>query len=876
MRFCHSLGNSNTEVLITMSPVKSQGRTNATRQRAEAAKKGNLQKNVRQNGSKASQPPSKVHKGKQKSTENSPTLEDRETDVKSNRKNKENLSKKGDTEQNGPQKQGGRTLGNGITVRSQLQRDKDGKITGDTSNTTKLKPSPKTRQTKQGGIKPGNKRNYKMSESEEEEEDESESDAESSVEVTGQETSSDEKEEERRSNREPAETQGSEESSEEESEASHIQRGTDRQTANEESDKELSEEAKSRSDSEIESVASSEEEEEKKKESEESEAATSDGGEDREITQEDKSEKPRVDKACRRPRRTPRPSKPSQGSKSKMFKKTKADKQAEKAEKQRAKAERQRLEKEAKQKAKEEKKNKKKAVKEENPSSATEEAQPPKGLSLNKAETAKGKTKLANKAKNIQEKKALLEAASADPEAEEEEEDDEPTLTKAIKGQNKMMLLTAKGKDLKAILEPEEEQDTGSVVKGQPKSFLLGKAKMVSLKQKANKMLVKPDEETSECEVLDGGSNKPKERLVARRKGMTTLRRVSGWIQKNVPRGLNLRKKLSAWSKAIGVSRWLSLHAIKQKQGARKSKGNIFKHRMAMTVASKSNLGKKKNKNSSEDKEKANLQGKSGEGGEEAVLAGEKEVEAKYAVVLPRMNRLGKAKAVELPQAVPGPSTPLSTTGSPGEVITLEPKPPKPGARLVLPVKPDLSLLKSIKKPLPGVLTSGGDVAERSPGSSGPQEGSSNTVDRNRRAGLENQDGVSVLQAARRKLDPSQINLAKMSLSGGTMAGGAARANRPDPERETAAGLPRPTTQPFPNGEASSALTGVRSLYEEEADREVAQLMGEGGIYSIPQPEVHWAGNPRMSGDPQVCVYFWWFYRNHVNENLRDHLWSFS
>ncbi|XP_073346239.1 unconventional myosin-XVB [Pagrus major] len=841
-----------------MSPVKSQGRTNATRQRAEAAQKGNPQKNVRQNGSKVSQPPSKVRDGKRKSTQNSPTLEDGKTDVvKSNRRNKENLSKKRDTEQNGPQKHVGRTLGNGTTAngRSQLQHDKDSKITGGTNKTTKLKPSPKTPPTKQGGIKPGNKRNDKMSESEAEEEEEegeeeSESDAESSVEVTGQETSSDEKEEEQRSNKEPAETQGSEESSEEEAEASDIQRHTE-QTANKESDKELSEEAKSISDSEIEPVTSSEEEEEKEKESEVSDTVTSDGGEDREITQEDNSEKPTVDKACRRRRQTPRPSKPSQGSKSKMFKKTKADKQAEKAEKQRAKAEKQRLEKEAKQKAKEEKKNKKKAVKEEKPSSATEETQPPKGLSLNKVETAKGKTKLANKTKNIHEKDALVEADSADPEDEEEEEEDEPTLTKAIKGQNKMMLLKAKGKDLKAILEPEEKQDTGSIIKGQPKSFLLGKVKMASLRQKANKMLVKPEEETSECEALDGGSNKPKERLIARRKGMTTLRRVSGWIQKNVPRGLNLRKKLCAWSKAIGVSRWLSLRAIKQKQGPRKSKGNIFKHRMAMTVASKSNLVNKKNKSSSEDKEKANLQGKAGERGEEAVPAGDKEVEAKYAVVLPRMNKLGKAKAVEVPQTAPGASTPLSTTGSLGEAISLEPKPPKPGARLVLPVKPDLSLLKSIKKPLLGGLTSGRDVAQKSPGSSGTQEGSSNNEDGNRRAALENQDGVSVLQAARRKLDPSQINLTKMSLSGGTMGGGPTQANRPDPVREAAAGLPRSTTQPFPNGEASSAMTGVRSLYEEEADREVAQLMGEGGIYRISQPEVHWAGNPRMSGDPQ-------------------------
>ncbi|TNN50581.1 Unconventional myosin-XV [Liparis tanakae] len=173
------------------------------------------------------------------------------------------------------------------------------------------------------------------------------------------------------------------------------------------------------------------------------------------------------------------------------------------------------------------------------------------------------------------------------------------------------------------------------------------------------------------------------------------------------------------------------------------------------------------------------------------------------------------------------------------------------GARLVLPVKPDLSLLKSIKKSFPGGLTSGADVAERSPGSSATLEGSSSIEDRKKTAALDNQDGVSVLQAARGKLNDAQINLTKMSLSGGTVNGEVTRAQGPDPEMEAATGIPRSTTQPFPNGEASAVASGVRSLYEEEADREVAQLMGEGGIYTIPQPEVHWAGNTRMSGDPQ-------------------------
>ncbi|KAK5851396.1 hypothetical protein PBY51_002194 [Eleginops maclovinus] len=692
------------------------------------------------------------------------------------------------------------------------------------NKTTKLKPLPKA--TIQGRInkklppKPDNKRRGKVSESEEED---SESDTEDSAEVTEEEISNDEKEEDQGSNEEPSETHGTEDSSEEEAEALDTQRNKE-QTKNEESDKELSEEANSTS----EPATSSEEEESEK---EVSDKAIRDESEE-EITHENASEKPTADKGGRRRRQTPRPSKLAQGPKNKMNKKTKADKQAEKAEKQRAKAEKKRLEKEAKQKAKEEKKKKTKTHKEEKPSSATEEIQSPKG-----------------KTKDTNEKDAPEET---DP--EEEEEEAESTLTKAIKGQNRMMLLKDKGKDLKTILKTEEEQDAGHVVKGLPQSLLLGKVKMSSLQQKANKMLAKPAEDSSESEAIDLGSSRPMERLIARRKGVTTLRRMSGWLHKNMPRGLNMRKKLSAWTKAISFTHWLSFRTIKQKQGPRKAKVNILKHRMAMRVASKTSLVSQKKKSSSVDKigkENAGLQENTADGGEDAVLAGEKEVEAKYAVVFPRMNKLGKAKTATVSQATAGPSTASSATGPPGEPTTSQPKPPKPGARLVLPVKPDLSLLKSIKKSLPGALMAGTDVSERSPGSSGAPEVPSNTEDKTRRAMLDNQDGGNVLQAARQKLDPSKINLTKMSLSGGVINGGPTRAKGPDPERDAAVGIPRPNTQPFPNGEASAGISGVRSLYEEEADREVAQLMGEGGIYAIAQPEVHWAGNPRMSGDPQ-------------------------
>lgn len=775
-----------------MSPVKSQGRANA-RERAKpnSAKNGSQKKDVSQNASKA-KPLSKVPNEKQRGRESSSSPE-----VACNRKNKSNGA-------------------------SQPQQDK--KIT------TKLKPPPKAPE-RVGKLpaKPENKRSDTLTESDEVE---SESEVESSVEATEEETSDEEKEEHLRSKEESAETQESEQSSEEEAGVSGAQRDTE-QTANKESDEELSSEAKSRSDSAGEPVASSTEEEEDKKEVEASEAVISERSEDDERNQEDVPEKPAAVKPRLERRPTPRPSNSTQRPKRKMFKKTKADVQAEKAEKKKAKAEKQRLEKEAKQKAKEEKKNKKKQKKEDRPRSSAEESQPLKGGSVKKNDTAKGKSKVGNKTKKSSKKDVIIEG-----DTDTEEEEVKPSSSKN-ESQNQMNL-KAKGKDQKAALEPKVQGEAERTGEERPQSLLLGKADV-----------------DTESEVITEESGKPTERLIARTKGMRTLRRVSGWIQKKMPKGFDFRKKLSAWTKAIGVSRWLSFRAIKQKQNARKSKSNILKHRMR--AVSKTSLASRKNRSSSNNKmvsEKASPQEKAEEGEGEPAPAGEKEVEAKYAVVLPRMNKLTKdrqAKTADMPQAAPEPSTSASTIVPPEEPSTSDRKPPKPGARLVLPVKPDLNLLKSIQKPLPGGLASNGAGVKSIPVSSGPK-GLSNTKGKDGRTAPDNKNGASVLQSAR-GLDPSQINLTRMSLSGGMISGGLTRAKGPGQVRDDAAGMPRSTNQAFPSGE-TAVTSSVQSLYEEETDREVAQLMGEGGVYTINQPEVHWAGNPRMSGDPQVCVSF--------------------
>lgn len=524
-------------------------------------------------------------------------------------------------------------------------------------------------------------------------------------------------------------------------------------------------------------------------------AGLKDETQDEELSQEDTSERLTANRTRGQRARPSCTSTPAKELKYKMFKRTKGDKQAHKDEKRRVKAEKQRLEKEAKQKAKEEKK--KKPQKAEKHTSVTREIQSA-GISFRKYKKTNRKSKSEKQTKNTED-----DACGIANMSDAEDDEGQPALTKAIKGQNRIMQLKEKQKDLRNLL-------------------------------------TQPEAETSESEPLVLESNQVGQHLIAQRKGAATFHRVSGWIQKNVPQKLNLRKKLSAWTKAMGISHWLSVKVIKQNRSPKKSKSSIVKNRMALRVASKTSLVSK-NKMAKE---------KAGAGGDDVVTGGEKDIEAKYAVVLPRMNELGKTKMAEISQVAPSTSAPLSMTETPGESISSESKPPKPGTRLVLPVKPDLILLKSIKKPLPGNLAIGGSFSQRTPDSTQALEDSLNMGKSNKKADLESRDGASVQQAARRKLDPSQINLTKMSLSGRTI--GPTQARGPDPERDAAVGIPRSVTQPFPNGEADMGVSAARPICDEETDREVAQLMCEGGKYGISQSEVHWAGNPQMNGDPQV------------------------
>lgn len=613
----------------------------------------------------------------------------------------------------------------------------------------------------------------------ESEEEESVSTAGSSEEVTEEEIS--DEEEERDGRKESSEG----DSSEEGTESSGVQRNTEKTVINS-SDKGSFGESKCTGNIELNTLASSIEGEETRVDV--SSAGLKDETQDKEICQEDTSERLT---GCRTRRRCTQPScttKPAKESKYKMFKRSKADKQAEKDEKRRVKAEKQRLEKEAKQKAKEEKKNKKKPQKAEKHTNVTKEIQST-GSSCRYHKTNE-RSKSAKPTKNPEE-----DACEKSEVSREEDDEDEPALTKAIKGQNRFKHLKEKGKDLRNIF-------------------------------------AKPAEEISEDEPLVLESNKVRQRLIAQRKGATTFNRVSGWIQKNVHQKFNLGKKLSAWTKAMGISRWLSFKVIKQNRSPKKSKCGIVKHRMVLRVASKTSLVSK-NKIAKE---------KAGEGGGAVVPGGEKDTEAKYAVVLPRISELGKTKTAETSQATPSPSAPSNMTESPGESSSTESRPPKPGARLVLPVKPDLSLLKSIKNSLPGDLSPGAGLSQRTSSSTQRPEGSLKMGESNRKAALDDYDGVSIVQAARRKLDPSQINRTKLYLSGGTIG----------PESDAAAGMPTSNAQPFPNGDAGSEVSGAGPVCDEETDKEVAQLMCEGGKYGVKQPGVHWAGNPQMNGDPQV------------------------
>ncbi|XP_028332746.1 unconventional myosin-XV [Gouania willdenowi] len=411
-----------------MPPLKSQARQGATKQKAEATRRRNQ-------GSSKSSPTSEEQHGRPKRGR-PPSLKDRRKDESENKEsNKTSPRRRRVSKAKEPMRKTAQ-----INGRSQHQHKKDANKKG-----CKLYRQPR---------KSVNKTHDRVMESEEEQL--SDTNAGSSAEATENDLSNDETEEEQGSNQEMAETQGSEESCEE-AETSACQ--------TEESMNQQSQDESSQSGPESEPEASSESGEEKHQIHE-----TDISHEDEEkIIQED-TERTTEDKAHRRFKKTAKTPKTkcTQRPTGKMLKKTKADKQAEKAEKQRAKAEKQKLKKEAKQKAKEEKKTKRKAQKGDKCCAVIEEDQPTENISPRHDEGTE----------HTDEREVQIE-----DDTNEGGEEAEPTVAKAMKGQKQIMLLKAKTKNLKTIIEPEEKQDTGSIVEEQPQSVHLKRVRMASLRR---------------------------------------------------------------------------------------------------------------------------------------------------------------------------------------------------------------------------------------------------------------------------------------------------------------------------------------------------------------------------------------------------------
>lgn len=418
-----------------------------------------------------------------------------------------------------------------------------------------------------------------------------------------------------------------------------------------------------------------------------------------------------------------------------------------------------------------------------------------KGLGLKKADAAKGKSQilqLANKTKSI---------------TKTEKDQNPEGKVSAARGPKSlftrqscaMLTMKGKGKDNKASQDVNEEatkaKETGEDVKGEQAP---GQTENLKPVEKDVKLTSK----------------------ATRLRGMTTLRRMSGWVQKKIPRGSHVQRKVRAVTQAIGASKWLVVQISRKKSSSSSCKKNLFQQRMVMRVASR----RTRQKNAKEEimSQENTVDGQSEDpisspceiqsGQDEKTNAGD----AKYAIVFPRMNKIGQCQG----------NTPTPASRGTGDV-TVEPRPPKPGARLVLPGKPDLSVLKSIKKNVPESQPSRNE----------------NTEDKEERVTLNNSEGASVLQAAKDKLGSSQFKLTKLSLSKPIQVGGLKPAQGKDGEERD-----RNMAAPSAGSEGHRQAL-VSSIYEEEADREVAQLMGD-SVFSSP-PDVHWALHDGTFGDPQ-------------------------
>ncbi|KAI2658343.1 Unconventional myosin-XV [Labeo rohita] len=426
-----------------------------------------------------------------------------------------------------------------------------------------------------------------------------------------------------------------------------------------------------------------------------------------------------------------------------------------------------------------------------------------KGMALSKGGAAKGKSQILQLASKT---KAM--------EGNQQAQDQAASSTKGPKGllnrpSRMLFSMKGKGKDDKSKNGKEQPpKDTVDVVE-EPNQELCEKIV-------ADAVEPEPEEEMP---------SKSTERLLARKRGMTTLRRVSGWIQKKMPKGIHVRRKLSAVTQAIGISKWLPALVVKKRNSSTKSKKSLIRQKMVMKMAkSKKEISTSKDSKTDEDTtvHDSDEPCSSPQEVEEKANSGD----AKYAIVFPRMNKIGKANEATIP----------STSTSTENAGTTERKPPKPGARLVLPVKPDLSLLKSIKK---NTQESKSDK-NGSPNSQVIEEQPEVKADKKEpTSGIK--EGTSILQAAKGKLGGSQVNITKLSISKPLLNGISSGQSR-EVERNL-------RNTDVPAEPETWRNVAMQPSYEEDADREVAELMGEGLLPS--DVDLHWAQTQQMSGDPQ-------------------------
>ncbi|XP_041077515.1 unconventional myosin-XV-like [Polyodon spathula] len=378
--------------------------------------------------------------------------------------------------------------------------------------------------------------------------------------------------------------------------------------------------------------------------------------------------------------------------------------------------------------------------------------------------------------------------------------------------------------------------------------LMIGRVKMASIGYQTKKKCGKTKDE---CQPQP--PSVPVDQQTGRKKRVNTLRRVTGWLHRKMPKNLNLRAKLVAVGRAIGFSGWLA------KRLQKKNRQRRFRRRMAIRIASTAGLANKQDRMAggkgesivegisvaedtqdkgrssklqvesseelqedhedmeSDDSPVEELNTSSPQANSESFSEPEEKAtssDAKYAIVFPRVHRLVKS---------------IGATTETSRPIEAQQNCGKPSRR-ILPVQPDL---KSLKR----------NTASSEQMGKGRLE---NLFygDRESKSRL-NSNNKEECRTRSSKLVPSQFKVAKLMSS-------KPKQQTIEVDKELGQGNKGGTSDKgfrlgFSNGEQGKGLEDemlTSSYDEEEADHEVAQFMGE-GVFET-NMEVHWA----QSRDP--------------------------